>query len=203
MPDAGGRLEALMETMDSAEMAEARERLVVGILEAAGRLREQGREIFIDDSPLDESRVQTALAAVETIVSAKIENARDLVVDRFDSVVADIRSDALIFTGSTAMAFGLALLLSLSKGAAAMRYLLPVSLALTVATLFAAYWYLFGQNWAMAVLTSSYMGWGYLVLLGVLFAVMLDIAVNKARVLGGIANLFSTAVDVTVDSIAA
>jgi hypothetical protein len=61
---------------------------------------------------------------------------------------------------------------------------LPVSILLTVSTLIASYWYVMGQNWFMTLVYADFYGWTYLVLLGVIFLVLLDIGLNRARATG-------------------
>lgn len=119
--------------------------------------------------------------------SMALDRLENLVVGEYDAVMTELRLDLRIFSGSTALAFGLALLLSVFRGRAA-AHLVPISIALTLATVLAVSWYALGQDWVMTVLFSNYWGWTYSVFLGGLSALMIDIAVNKARVTSFVFN---------------
>ncbi|MCP3972842.1 MAG: hypothetical protein GY717_21495 [Rhodobacteraceae bacterium] len=55
------------------------------------------------------------------------------------------------------------------------------TLILSTATLCAVYWYVFEQDWVMALLFGEYMGWAYLGLVTFCVAVLTDVALNRAR----------------------
>ena len=116
-----------------------------------------------------------------------LERLEDLVVGEYDAVMTELRSDLRIFSGSTALAFGLALLLSVFRGRAA-AHLVPISIALTVSTILAVSWYALGQDWVVTVLFNNYWGWAYSLLLSGLSVLMIDIAANKARVTSFVFN---------------
>lgn len=119
--------------------------------------------------------------------SIALDRIEDLVVGEYDAVMTELRLDLRIFSGSTALAFGLALLLSIFRGRAS-AHLVPISIALTGSTLLAVSWYAMGQDWVMTVLFSNYWGWAYSMLLGSLSLLMIDIAANKARVTSFVFN---------------
>jgi len=95
--------------------------------------------------------------------------------------MSELRGDLAIFSGSNAVVLAFAFFLSFFRGRAA-QHLLPISLALTTATLLMAYWYVFGQDWVMTIIFSNYWGWVYASVLAALSALLIDIAANKARV---------------------
>ncbi|MEL6667001.1 MAG: hypothetical protein AAFQ24_12780 [Pseudomonadota bacterium] len=154
--------------------------LIAGVLAAACKLdcerRDQAaRSVrdFYENSILRHSMV--------------LDRLESLVVGEYDAVMTELRSDLRIFSGSTALAFGLAMLLSFFRGRAA-AHLVPISIALTVSTILAVAWYALGQDWVMTVLFSNYWGWAYSVLLGGLSVLMIDIAANRARVTSFVFN---------------
>ncbi|WP_395022032.1 hypothetical protein [Dongia sp.] len=106
----------------------------------------------------------------------------------FDALKRDIR----IFLGANLIVLALALVLALVRGRAA-RHLAPLSILLTGATLLMTYWYIFGQNWILTIITSDYFGWSYLGFLGLVFLLLADIALNQARVISRILNALSDA----------
>lgn len=119
--------------------------------------------------------------------SMALDRLENLVVGEYDAVMAELRLDLRIFSGSTALAFSLALLLSVFRGRAA-AHLVPISIALTLATVLAVSWYALGQDWVMTVLFNNYWGWTYSVVLGGLSVLMIDIAANQARVTSFVFN---------------
>lgn len=152
---------------------------------------------------LDCERRDEAAAAVRNIFensilrnSIALERLQELVEGEYDDVMDELRADLSVFSGSNAFALLFALLLALFRGKAA-AHLLPVSLALTAATILAVLWYALGQDWVMTVLYSNYWGWSYSILLAILCLLMADIAANKARVtsfiFNGIGNMFGGA----------
>lgn len=172
-PDAAGRLGALRDSLDTAEAQALRERMVERILLEAGRLEALGMVAFPDDR-LEPGAVDGLLQTLQANAAQRLERAREIVVNRYDGVLAALRRDALIMTGTTAAAALLALGLALvARMGRLLRHLLPVSVALSLATALCAYWYVFGQNWAWAILGERYVGWGYAVAIAVTFGYLM------------------------------
>jgi hypothetical protein len=119
-----------------------------------------------------------------------LEKLRATVERRYHETLDELRGDILIFLSVNLVAVGIALLLALFRGAAA-RHLLPIAGLLTVSTIIAACWYVFGRNWLWAIIYSDYVGWAYLGILGVLFIFLADIALNRARVTSEALNVAS------------
>jgi len=143
-------------------------------------------------------REEAALAVREYYESSilrhgiALERLQSLVLGEYDEVMQALRADLKIFSGSSAMALIFALILAIFRGRAA-AHLLPISLALTGATIVAALWYALGQDWVTTVLFSNYWGWTYAVLLTGLSVLMIDIAANRARVTSFIFNAIGNA----------
>ena len=149
---------------------------------------------------LDCERRDAAAAAIKATFEASIARhgmalARltAFVEGKYDAVMTKLRRDLRIFSGSSFAALFFAFLLAVFRGKAAAQ-LLPFSLALSLATLLAATWYFFGQNWIMTVLYSDYWGWAYPILLLVIAVFLVDIAINKARITTWMLNALSNAV---------
>ncbi len=117
---------------------------------------------------------------------------KSLIKGEYDTIMGKLRNDLKIFSGSSFIALLSAFLLSIFRANAA-AHLLPFSIALSTATLIAVIWYVFGQDWVMTIIYSSYWGWAYPAVLSVIAVFLVDIAVNKARittaVLNGIGNV--------------
>ena len=112
---------------------------------------------------------------------------KSFIQSNYMNVVRDLEREIRIFTGTTAAAFLLLLVVSFAKPAASRHLLFPGLLLLT-ATLFCAYLYVFSQNWLLTMIHGSYMGWAYGAWLGLAFLFLCDIAMNRGRVVTRIAN---------------
>jgi hypothetical protein len=117
---------------------------------------------------------------------------RGLVAAKYHAVFDELRRDITIFLSANLIVLGLALILALVRGRAA-RHLAPVSIVMTLATLLTTYWYVFGQNWILTIITSDYFGWWYLIFLAVVCLLLADIALNRARVISRILNAIADA----------
>lgn len=117
-----------------------------------------------------------------------LEKLRATVERRYHDTLNELRRDILIFLSVNLVVMGAALMLALFRAAAA-RHLLPIAGLLTVSTLIAACWYVFGQNWLWAIIYSDYFGWTYLGSLGLLFLFLADIALNRARATSEVLNV--------------
>jgi len=122
---------------------------------------------------------------------ALLEAANDRIADfiqmTYLQVSAKLRRDIRVFTGSNVGVFLLLLLVSFAKPQAIAQLFVP-GVLLALATLISAYFYVFEQNWLLTVIYGDYLGFSYLVYLGVVFLLLCDIALNRARVTTSIAN---------------
>jgi hypothetical protein len=119
-----------------------------------------------------------------------IDKLRAIVEGRYKAALTELRRDIVIFLASNLLVMGMALVLALYRGAA-VRHLLPIAILLTVSTLVAACWYVFGQNWLWTIIYSDYIGWSYLGVLAILFMFLVDIALNRARATSEALNVIS------------
>lgn len=105
----------------------------------------------------------------------------------YAQVVADLKRDIRIFTGTNALVFLALLLVSFAKPRATVQLFVP-GLMLAVATVICSYFYIFEQNWLLTIIYSNYLGLAYLGYLALVFAFLCDIALNRARVTTAIVN---------------
>lgn len=132
-----------------------------------------------------------------------IEIAQDtlgnLIKGKYIEIVGNLKLDLRIFLGSNLLMFLILLVVSLAKPKAIAHLFVPGVLLLT-ATILASAIYIFGQDWFYTILYNDYMGFGYLAYIAVIFGVLVDIALNKARVtteiINGIANAVGSAFSV-------
>jgi len=114
-----------------------------------------------------------------------LKNANRLLLDfmktKYMEVANKLKTDFRIFTGSNTVIFLLLLLVSFLKPKAITHLFLPAILLVT-STIICSYFYIFEQNWFFTIIYNSYLGWGYLAYLGIIFAFLCDITFNKARI---------------------
>lgn len=131
----------------------------------------------------------------------QLHTLRAMVEDKYKATLAELRHDIAIFVTSNLIAMTLGLALALFRGKAA-RHLLPIASLLGISTLFMSYWYIFEQNWALAIIYSDYFGWSYLIFLGLIFLLLMDIALNRARITILVFNWVLNAVGAAIAALA-
>jgi len=126
-----------------------------------------------------------------------LKNANVLLMDfmksKYMEVSKKLKKDIRIFTGSNTIVFLFLVLLSFLKPQAITHLFLP-GILLVVSTVVCSYFYIFEQNWFFTIIYSTYLGWGYLIYLGIVFLFLCDIALNKARVTTEIINSILSAI---------
>lgn len=120
------------------------------------------------------------------------ERMSDFIKGKYIETLEGLKLDLRIFLGSNAVLFAFVLLISIVKSRAIRHLYLPAGLLL-ISTFISIAIYIFGQNWFFTILYNDFMGFGYLIYVGVIFAFLADIAFNKGRVvttiLNGIGNI--------------
>lgn len=105
----------------------------------------------------------------------------DIAKGKYEKILAALRRDILIFTATNTVAFALVLLTGFIRDER--RYLIMIpSFLLLCATVLSTWLYIFDQNWFYTILFNDYYGDAYAVLLGAIFALLLDIVMNRGRV---------------------
>jgi hypothetical protein len=129
-----------------------------------------------------------------------LEAARSKLIDfshaKYMEIVKQLTMDVRIFLGANSLVFVLLLLSSSFKPQAVKHLFLPGGLLL-LSTLICSYFYLFEQNWFYTIIYNDYTGFAYIGYLLLVFAVLCDIAFNKARVTTEIINGFLQAIGQT------
>ncbi len=111
----------------------------------------------------------------------------DLIKGKYLEVVSNLKIDLRIFLGSNFIMFLALVLISFAKPQAISHLFLPC-LLLFISTVLSTLIYVFGQDWFYTIVYNDYMGCGYLVYIVLIFGVLLDISLNKARVTTQIIN---------------
>ena len=113
----------------------------------------------------------------------------DFIKFKYMEVASKLKTDVRIFTGSNTLVFAVLLLVSFFKPGAIAHLFLP-GVLLVISTIICSYFYIFEQNWFFTIIYSSYLGWSYLVYLGIVFSLLCDIVFNKARITTKLLNGF-------------
>ncbi|MGY6517682.1 MAG: hypothetical protein ACXIUZ_03110 [Lysobacteraceae bacterium] len=117
----------------------------------------------------------------------------DFIQGTYARVVTELKRDIRIFAGTNAVLFLLLLVIAFAKPRAVVQLFVP-GLLLASATLACSYFYIFQQNWLLTIIYSDYLGMAYLGYLFVVFALLCDVVLNKARVTTAIANTVFSAI---------
>ncbi|MDH5763817.1 MAG: hypothetical protein OEZ51_12605 [Nitrospinota bacterium] len=110
-----------------------------------------------------------------------VDRAEDLIQGHYLNIIEKLMLDIRIFSGTNTLLFLLILSIMIIKRDQE-RPLMVAGGLLTVVTLVSAGIYVFGQNWFYTLMFNNYMGWGYVTLVGVILAFLLDVIFNKGRV---------------------
>jgi len=106
---------------------------------------------------------------------------------KYMEVAENLTLDVRIFLGANSLVFFLLSLLSLMKPMAIKQLYLPGGL-MVISSAICSYFYLFQQNWFYTIIYNDYVGFAYIGYLAFIFAILYDIAFNKARVTTEILN---------------
>ncbi|RBP53664.1 hypothetical protein [Arenicella xantha] len=132
------------------------------------------------------------LERIKNINSAQ-ETLGKIVKGKYLEIVGNLRFDLRIFLGTNFVMFTVLLAISFAKPQAISHLFLP-GVLLLFATLLSSLIYVFGQDWFYTILYNDYMGFGYLAYIGVIFAGLVDIVFNRARITTEIINGIASAI---------
>lgn len=138
---------------------------------------------------------------LERIKNIRVAEAtlNDVVKGKYIEIVGSLKTDLRIFLGTNFFMFCVLIVVSFVKPKAIKHLFLP-GLLLLVATVLSSGIYVFGQDWFYTILYNDYMGAGYLAYVAAIFGLLMDIALNKARVttevINGIFNVIGSAFSV-------
>ncbi len=126
-----------------------------------------------------------------------LEAARDKLIDftqqKYMAIVVKLTNDVRIFLGTNAFIFLFIFAVSFLKPAAVNHLIVPSSL-MVVSTIICSYFYLFEQNWFYTIIYNDYTGFGFIIYLLFVFAILCDIAFNKGRVTTKVLNVLLHAI---------
>jgi len=194
-----GRAARALAERHGEEIGALRKRLATGanaqIAAVIGRMQDP-------DCECRKRMVQALDAATESRI-ATLERAepqlRRIIEGRYGEIVADLLRDLRIFTGTNLLAFLMLFVLSIAKPGHIRQLFVP-GILLGTSAVAASCIYLFGQNWFFTLFYGDFVGWAYAVWLLLIFGLLCDVALFRARITGRIVNavqaVFGTAASV-------
>jgi len=133
--------------------------------------------------------LKAATKKLETFMTAK-----------YMYVVENVIKDFRIFLGSSFFVLLLMLILLYTKPQATIQIDVLASMML-VSTVLSSYLYIFKQNWFYTIIYNDFMGYAYLMYLGIIFLFLCDIIFNKARITTEIVNAILSALGSSVSAV--
>lgn len=140
-----------------------------------------------------EERLRSSLKFQITSLEKAKEKLAFFAQAKYMEIVEKLTLDIRIFLGANSFIFLFLLLASYLKPKATEHLFLP-SVLMLVSTVICSYFYLFEQNWFYTIIYNSYTGFGYVAYLTIVFAILYDIAFNKAKVTTEIINYLLNAI---------
>lgn len=113
---------------------------------------------------------------------------QQIIEGNYVEIVRSLMLDVRIFAGTNAFAFLLLLVFSMTRQDRTRQLFVP-ALLLAITVLLASLTYAYGQDWFFVALQADYMGWAYAISMIFIFGFLLDIALNRARITGGILSV--------------
>jgi hypothetical protein len=139
--------------------------------------------------------------ATLSIGSLTLDNSRlvAIIQSGYLAVVADLQRDIRVFTASNAVAFLLLVLVSFLRPEHTRALFVP-GVLLAISTLLCAWLYVFEQNWLLTIIHGDYLGLAYTGWLGVVFLLLCDVWLNRARITIRIVESVASAAGAIVSS---
>lgn len=125
--------------------------------------------------------VRAGLMAQAAKLGLAQDQLTDFVKGKYDTILSALKADLTIFLGTNLFAFAAVFAVSF-VGRDYRGYVVIPGLLLLIAAAIASWVYLTQQDWFYTIVYQNYYGWGYAVIIGVIFGLLLDIIVNRARV---------------------
>lgn len=138
-----------------------------------------GCEDQADTADRDAAIVRSVLAQSIRRLSAGQRQIVDLIAEKYDTILAALRKDVLIFLATNLAAFCLLITASATQWRQATLlpgYLLIASVGIS------SWMYMFDQNWFYTILYGSYYGYAYTAMMLILFGFLLDLVLNRAKI---------------------
>ena len=110
-----------------------------------------------------------------------INNIENLISGKYYKILNNLIMDIRIFSGCNSVLFLVVLLIFSFKSIPQRQVLLPTALLL-IASIASSLIYILGQDWFYTIIYNNYVGFGYLIYIGLIFVLQCDLIFNKARI---------------------
>lgn len=107
--------------------------------------------------------------------------------NKYDQIISALKTDLMIFLVTNLTAFAAVFAVSFVRREHRGLVVIP-GLLLLIAASISSWIYIAEQDWFYTILYQDYYGWGYAVIMGLIFGLMLDIILNQAQVCLNIAS---------------
>ena len=144
--------------------------------------RQKYKGVFHDLITTKITNLKTATKTLEAFMTQK-----------YIYVVNNIIKDFRIFLGSSFVVLLIMLFLLFSKPQVGIQVNMLAGLML-LSTVISSYFYIFKQNWFYTIIYNDFVGFSYLVYLGIIFLFLCDIIFNKARITTEVVNVILNAI---------
>lgn len=115
---------------------------------------------------------------------------------QYMKIVQNIINDFRVFAGSNLLFFLLASILLFVKPQANLHISVVAGL-LSLSTIISSYFYIFKQDWFYSIIYQDFLGYFYLLYMGIIFLFLCDIILNKAKITTEIINFILNAIGST------
>lgn len=139
-------------------------------------------------TPASQARTDAAAAAVRAGLKASAAHmglaqtrVTEMIKGRYDSTIAGLRRDLMIFLGTNLAAFMLIGAASFARTSRRTLIIYP-ALLLGLTVVVCSGFYLLNTDWFYTLLFQNFIGFGYSIWIAVLFALLIDIVLNYARI---------------------
>lgn len=137
---------------------------------------------LIDEIKLDNGK--SKISIIEKVDLRRLYIDRKYFLDwirfKFDSILRELKTDLSIFLSTNLIVFIVLLAVNADKGRS--DKVKMISFAVILSVLVSSSIYLFSQNWFFSLIFNSYYGYSYSILLLFVLGFLLDIGLNKSRV---------------------
>ena len=189
-----GKLAEKLLNKNTDEIADIRQNLDQGLHEKIAGALAKMRDLSCECRKKYENYIKDGMESRIVSLEKANETLSDFIKGKYMQVVKKLTLDIRIVSGSNLVLFIILVLLTFLKPRGLAHLLVP-GVLLIVSSLICTYFYVFEQNWFFTIIYNDYVGFGYLVYVGILFLLLCDIALNKGRV---IARILSSIPNITI-----
>ena len=142
----------------------------------------------------DQKKIEGRAATIRKGLKARIgklgiaqNQITQVIHNKYDQIISALKTDLMIFLFTNLTAFAAVFAVSFVRREHRGLVVIP-GLLLLIAASAASWLYIAEQDWFYTIIYQDYYGWGYAILMGFIFGLLVDIILNQARVCLNIAS---------------